>query len=232
MTVDYENDLILVTCASGKQCKYLLPQLTQRWKRVRLAVNSQASEERLKKQYPNAEVTRADISKPDGCARLLKGVTTVYHVGPTYHQHETEIAYFMIDAAVEESKRGNFKHFILSSVLNPQFRKMLNHTCKFFEEEYLLESGLNWTIFQPTHFMDTFPLAAFMQKDKPVYMANWDPSIKFSFIATKDIGDAVAKVMEDRERHYFAQYPLAGDGIQSYNERMAIMSKVIGKEIE
>jgi len=232
MTVNFADDLILVTCASGKQCKYLLPQLTQKWKRIRLAVNSRASEERLKKQYPDAEVTRADMSKPDECARLLKDVTTVYHVGPTYHPHETEMAYFMIDAAVEESKRGSFKHFLLSSVLNPQFRKMLNHTCKFFEEEYLMESGLNWTIIQPAHFMDTFPLTAFMQQEKPVYMANWDPAIKFSFIATKDLGDAVGKIAEEREQHYFAQYPLAGDGIQSYNERMAIVSRVIGQDIE
>ena len=30
----------------------------------------------------------------------------------------------MIDAAVEEAKKGTFKHFVYASVLNPQLRKV------------------------------------------------------------------------------------------------------------
>lgn len=41
-----------------------------------------------------------------------------------------------------------------SSVLNPQLRKLMNHDCKRHVEEYLIESGLNFTVLQPSHFMN------------------------------------------------------------------------------
>ena len=128
MSVNHAKDLILVTCASGKQAGFLLPFLVKRWKNLRLAVNSQASHERVMKAYPNAEVIRADLAEPKDCQRLLNGVTAVYHIGPSFHPHETEIGYHMIDAAVAQG--GSLKHFVLSSVLNTQIRKLLNHDCK------------------------------------------------------------------------------------------------------
>ena len=93
MSVDYKTDVILLTCASGKQCSHLLPLIAGKWKCLRLVVNSVSSEERLKKAYPNAEVTRADLAEPQECKRVLKGVTTVYQVIPGFHPHETEIGF-------------------------------------------------------------------------------------------------------------------------------------------
>src|ERR1700761_3670260 len=116
MVVDHNNDLVLVTCASGKQASALLPHIEQEWKRLRLAVHSQSSEDRLKKQYPNAEIVRVDMANPADAKRIIKGVTAVFYVGPSLHPHEAECGYHMIDAAVSELKTGQFQHFIFSSV--------------------------------------------------------------------------------------------------------------------
>lgn len=174
----------------------------------------------------------ADLADAHDTARLLKGVTAVYHVGPSFHPHETEIGYNMIDAAVKEAKEGSFKHFVLSSVLNTQLRKMMNHDCKRYVEEYLIESGLNYTILQPTHFMDLLPVPLLMQQERPVYSANWDPTVPFSFIALRDLGEAAAKVLEKRETHYFAQYPLVSAGPHSYKDVIEIVSKEIGRDVK
>lgn len=128
MSVDYSNDLLLIICASGKQVARLLPFLVNKWKRLRLVVNSKPSQDRLQKEYPRAEVVQANLTEPQECRQLLRGVTSVYHIGPTFHPHETEIGYNMIDAAVAEG--NSFQHFVFSSVLNTQIRKMFNHDCK------------------------------------------------------------------------------------------------------
>ncbi|KAJ4420579.1 hypothetical protein N0V82_004247 [Gnomoniopsis sp. IMI 355080] len=229
MPVDHETDLLLITCASGKQASHILPLLCGTWKRFRLVVNSTSSEGRLKKHYPNAEVTCTDLYNPTNCQRIMTGVTTVLHIGPSFHPHETEIGYFMIDAA--RSSGASFKHFIYSSVLDSQLRKLMNHDCKRYVEEYLFESGLNYTILQPTHFMDMFPLAQLLEQEQPVYTASWNPDVTFSFLALRDLGEAAAKVIDERERHYLAQYPLCSTGAYSHKGVMQIVSESIGKKI-
>lgn len=75
MAVDFQNDLLLVTIAGGKQAQGLLPHLIKKWKRLRLNVQSSESREKLEKEYPNAEVTQCDLSDAHACKKLLEGVT-------------------------------------------------------------------------------------------------------------------------------------------------------------
>jgi uncharacterized protein YbjT (DUF2867 family) len=231
MSVDIENDLVLLTCASGKQCSRLIPLLYKKWKHLRLAVNSTASAQRLEQEYPNATVVQADMTKADDAARILSGVTTVLYIGPSVHSHETEIGYTMIDAACNEAQHGNLKHFVFSSVLHTQLRKLLNHDCKRYVEEYLIESGLNYTIIQPSHLLDQFPVEMLVRSEDPVFPARFDPSVKFSFTALLDLAEAIATIFQEREKHYLAQYTACSTGPTSYAEVLAMLSKEIGKPI-
>lgn len=146
MSVNHSEDLILVTSASGKQASFLLPFLVKKWKNLRLAVHSQGSRETLAKEYPEADVLQADLAEPKDCQNLLKGVTALYHIGPPFHPHETGIGYNMIDAAKDEP---TFKHFVFSSVLNTQLRKLLNHDCKRYVVSALLRP-ISGTATMPT----------------------------------------------------------------------------------
>jgi uncharacterized protein YbjT (DUF2867 family) len=145
-------------------------------------VSSKPSHTRLASAYPEAEIVIADLTETSEASRALEGATVVYHIGPPFHPRETEIGINMIDTAVASK---NCKHFVYSSVLNPQLRKMLHHDCKRYVEDYLLESGLNHTVLQPTHFMESSGLAMLLKfgkekegKDQElVYDAHWDPSI-------------------------------------------------------
>lgn len=122
---------------------------------------------------------------------------------------------------------------VYSSVLFPILRKLLNHDCKRYIEEYLVESGVPYTVLQPTHLNETFPIAKVLNDEKPVYPAAWNPDVKFSFCTTKDLGEASARVLEQREKHYWATYQLVSTPEPlSYTEVCKIVSKVIGKEIE
>ncbi|KAL1845775.1 hypothetical protein Plec18167_004984 [Paecilomyces lecythidis] len=234
MPVDFENDVIALTCASGKQCSRLIPLLYNRWRNIRLIVHSAGSETRLKNQYPNAQILRADLTQPGDIDWIVDGVSTIVHIGPPLHPRETEIGYMMIDAACHHQPQngGVFKHFIYSSVLHPQLRKLMNHDCKRYVEEYLIESGLQYTIVQPSHMLDMFPVAQLLQQEEPIFYANFNPGITFSFTICQDLAEALLKVIEGREKHYLAEYMICSTGPVSYEDVTATLSKVVCRPIQ
>ena len=124
ITVNKETDLLVITCASGKQGSALLPIVSKEWRRLRLVCHSPQSEQRLQRDYPDAEVIRADLGLPNEPERILKDATVIYHVEPPFAHRQAVMGFHMIDAAVEEAKKGTFKHFVYASVLNPQLRKV------------------------------------------------------------------------------------------------------------
>ncbi|THW13058.1 NAD(P)-binding protein [Aureobasidium pullulans] len=231
---DFNNDLILITCASGKQSSALIPHLLKSSKKLRLQCNSSKSKQMLSSKYPGVEVVQADMASPSDCHRILDGVTTCHLVDPPFHPHETQLGINMIDAAISQqsSSSGPFTHMIYSSVIFPHLRKLLNHDCKRYTEEYLIESGLNYTILQPTHMMEMLPLALLMSQKSPIYQANWNPDTKFSFVTVLDVAEAAAKVITHAEEHYFATYQLVSTALPlSYTQVCELVGKHIGKDV-
>ena len=236
--------MIVITCASGRQASSFILQLvsdSESFGPIRLVVNSPASEERLRIAHPSAEVVRADLMLTTDCARIVHDATSIYHIGPSFHPTETELGKNMVDAAVAESKRpGNgFKHFILSSVIQTQLRKLMNHDVKRYIEEYVMESGLNYTILKPTTFMDNFTPAlenlvkqAATGKRELEFQAPWNTNILFSEIARLDLGDASLKIIKEREKHYFASYDLASTMPQPWQEKIDILAAELGCSIK
>ncbi|KAF2429841.1 NAD(P)-binding protein [Tothia fuscella] len=231
MAVDHSNDLLVITCASGKQGSHLLPHLDKKWKRLRLVLNSSSSKERLEKAHPDADVVRADMLSAADCSRILQDASAVVYVGPSFHPREKECGLAMVDAAVAEEKKGKFQHFVFSSVCCTQLRKLLNHDCKRFVDEALMESGLNYTILQPSHFMDNTPVAMLMQQDDRYFPTGLNPAIKFSYTALRDMAEATAVVLEQREKHYFATYPIISTMPTAESELLAILGDAMGKRI-
>lgn len=229
------TEILVITCPSGKQCTHLIPLLyKQSHFKLRLAAHSQTSASHLQTQYPKAEVIRSDISSLSDCQDLLQNATSVYHVGPSFHSHEMEMAFNMIDAAVAESQRpGNvFKNFVFSSVLGTQHRYLMQHDLKCRVEERLFLSPLNYTILQPTNFMDAYPVTYLAQQEHPSIQRLWNPHIANSEIALRDLADAAATVLTEREVHYFAQYPLCSTMPLSDAQVIGVIEKYIGKKIE
>ena len=96
-----------------------------------------------------------------------------------------------------------------------------------------METMLNYTILGPGHFMDRNiqMLVNQANQDKPVYKALYNPENLFSFMSLDDLSEISQLVIEQRETHYFAQYPLCSTEAMSYIDFVRIMSRVIGKEI-
>lgn len=134
---------------------------------------------------------------------------------------------------IESALTDNIKHFIYSSVLHPSLRKLLNHDCKRYIEEALIESGLPYTILQPSHFMDLFPIQKILSEEKPVYPARWDPDVPFCYTSLSDLAEASSKIFEQRESHFYATYQMVSTSPpMGSREVCAIVGKVIGKDIK
>lgn len=120
-------------------------------------------------------------------------------------------------------------------MLHSQLRKLLNHDCKRYVEEHLIESGLACTILKPTHFMDMFPIGMLMQKRDEnggseavvEYPMMWNPRTEFSFVGLGDLGAAGAKVLEERERHFFATYEICSTDVMSYEDVCVVAGEVL-----
>lgn len=94
-----------------------------------------------------------------------------------------------------------------------------------------MESGLNFTILQPSIFMDFFPVQVVMAHEEPVQKANWDPSVPFSFTAQRDLAEATALILDQREKHYLATCPIISTKPVSYNELVDIAGRKMSKTI-
>lgn len=232
------SQIVVLTCASGKQCRHIIPLLLEQkgLYKLRLVVHSANSHATLVKQYADVEVVRADLDNSADCKRILHGATTLYYVSPPFQPHEVMYGMNVIDAAVAESRRpdSKFSHFIFSSVLHPEISKLLNHDRKRAIEEYLCESPLNYTVIQPSHFADNaMPrLLAQMNSQNPVFAAAHDPEVAFSFSCLHDHAEASVKIIQEQSKHYFATYQLVSTLPMKYSDFIKSVGKALGKEFE
>ncbi|KIX92135.1 uncharacterized protein Z520_12128 [Fonsecaea multimorphosa CBS 102226] len=250
-----ESELIVLTCASGRQCTQIIPLLYGK-SSLRLVVNSEKSRAQLAEQYPDTQVVRANLQVPQECADVVDGATTVFYVGPPFHPYEVTLGMNMVDAAVAESRRRRQQqdsngsdsddvspskpsavHFVFSSALHPEASKLLHHDQKRQIEEYLVESGLSYTILQPSTFMDNFIGQLLGQKDSSsgepgTFMAPFNPSVPMSFSAVRDHAEVAVKVVRERARHFFATYQLVSTLPITTTEYVESISAVMGKRFD
>ncbi len=216
--------MLLLTAANGNQGKLLLPRLLKDGFNVRACTRSESSADAIR-ALGVKEVIVGDIAEPDILERAVKGVSQVYHIGPSAHPREREMGLRMVDAA----RQAGVRHFVFSSVLHPIISDLVQHEIKRDIEEHLLSSGLEFTVLQPTNYMVPWRfLPAF--KDG-VFRLFWSLDRRQSMIDLRDVVDVAALVLGEGERHYGATYELSGEGRFTAHEIGTVISRVVGREI-
>ena len=114
---------------------------------------------------------------------------------------------------------------------------MLNHDRKRYVEEYLMETDLNWTIIQPGHMVDSMgpTIQSFLTSDETnlVVTADFSAKTRFTNVVLQDLGEGVVRIIEQREKHYFAQYPFVSmETPMSHEEMWMVVGTLLGKRIE
>ena len=95
------------------------------------------------------EVVVGDLLDADVWRLATTAVSTIYHIAPNMHPQEVRLGQLMVAAA---RAIGNCR-VVYHSVIHPQIREMPHHFSKLKVENVLFNSGLIYTVLQPTAYM-------------------------------------------------------------------------------
>jgi uncharacterized protein YbjT (DUF2867 family) len=216
--------VILVTAANGNQGKLLVPRLVKAGTPIRASVLSESSATALRAAGV-ADVVLGDLADPAVLERAIRGVDSVYYVGPTLSPAERGVGFAIIAAA----RAAGVGHFVFSSVLHAITTDLLQHEIKRDVEEYLLSSGLDFTILQPTNYMLAHRLKPVFERG--VFELSWSLDRKQSLVDIGDIAEVAAMVLANPAHHSGATYELASAGRYSAHDLAAILSGVVEKPV-
>jgi len=179
--------MILITGAAGKTGRALINALQRSGRQIRAFVRNQVQADLLISL--GAEQTFiGDLRSSKDLERAVQGVRAVYHICPNMHPDEVAIGQSLISAS-----RGKIEHFVYHSVFHPQIETMPHHWNKLRVEELIIGSGLDFTIFQPTAYMQNVLGQLDQVKRSSVYRIPYNVDTRVSMV---DLGD-VAEVAAD-----------------------------------
>jgi uncharacterized protein YbjT (DUF2867 family) len=216
--------LILVTAAHGNQGKLLIPRLVAAGVALRACVHSDESARTLRAAGVT-DVVVGDMSSPDVLARAMDGVEKVYYVGPALHPQEREMGFAAVDAA----RAAGVQHFVFSSVLHAIITDLVQHEIKRDLEEYLISSGLEFTILQPANYMLNHRLKPAFAKG--VFLLSWALDRYQSMVDLGDVTEVAAAVLAESDHHAGATYELVAPGRYTAHDLAKIISGVAGREV-
>jgi uncharacterized protein YbjT (DUF2867 family) len=217
--------MILVTAAYGNQGRRLIPRLVSAGASVR-ALCLHASNAAALRTLGAAEVLSGDAADPGVMRRAMVGVESVYHVGPSAHPQERAMGLHAIAAA----KAAGVRHLVYSSVLHPIVTALVQHELKRDIEEVLVASTLNFTILQPSDYMQVLRYADAFKTGE--FTIAWNLDRRQSVVDLADVTAVAARVLIEGESHYGATYELCSPGCFTAHDIGDIISHTCGKPIK
>lgn len=219
--------MILVTAGSGNIARQLIPRLSAAGFEVR-ALRASAGKEQALYDLGAKDVVIGDIRDPKVVRSAMRGIDAVVHICPGGLAYwERQIGAAVIDAAQQEGVR----HVVLSTLLHPILTPLLQHVTKRDVEEMLVSTrGLNWTILEPSDYMQSLvPPSTFSSGELPV-LCGLDA--RQSIVDLRDVAEVAVKVIQERERHYGARYELSGlPQAVTAADMAATVAKVCGRPV-
>jgi uncharacterized protein YbjT (DUF2867 family) len=213
--------MILITGATGKTGRHIIAALQRRGEPVRAMARS---ENVLELATDGVEAVQADMLDEAAVRAALDGVRAVVVIGPTFNTQEIAMGRSVINAAVATGVR----RVVQLSVYSPQIETLVNHQSKLSTEDYVVKSGLEYTILQPMHFMQNYdPVkAAGLGRLRLPYTIS-EPR---SYIDVADVAE-VAAITLTEPGHLYAVYPLSGGELLSTEDVAALIAARAGVEI-
>jgi len=110
----------------------------------------------------------------------------------------------------------DIEKLVYCSVLHPYISRLPHHRSKLEVEEYIFESGLNYTILQPSHLMQNIAVKHAVQCGR--LEIPFSPLVTHGFLDLADFAAAAVAILRARpSAHARTRYELVGD-LASYRE--------------
>ena len=218
--------MILLTGAAGKTGKAILNTLLPHGVRVRSLVRSSSQADEIR-SIGGKHIAIGDLRDSNALASAMEGILSVYYIAPNMSPDELEIGRNLIRIARE----NGVTRFVYHSVLHPQIEAMPHHWQKLRMEEYLFESGMDYTILQPCAYMQNILGSWHSITEKGIYAVPYASSARISLVALEDVAAAVEVVLTQRN-HNGAVYELAGPEPLSQDEVAEVLGTQLGRPVE
>jgi uncharacterized protein YbjT (DUF2867 family) len=218
--------MILVTGAAGKTGQKLIRALSSKEVFVRALVRqTQAGE--FVQSYGAKEFFVGDMADLDSMKKASQGVQSIYHISPNVSPNESLYG----DNVIRAAKQVGVQHFVFHSVLHPQTQAMPHHWQKLQVEEFLLESGLAFTILQPAAYMQNIQAYRNDILNERRYPVPYSEKTRTNLVDLNDIAEVGAKILTETG-HENAIYELAGSESLSPIDITNVLSSHLGFPIE
>jgi uncharacterized protein YbjT (DUF2867 family) len=216
---------VLMIGATGKYASLVLPKLKQRGVKVRALVRQSKSD--AARQQGADEIAIGDLKDSDSLRAATTGVDGVFHINPAFAPNEAELGMAMVEAA----KVSGVRKFVFSSVIHPSISKLINHSAKRPVEEALYESGMEFTVLQPTMFMQNFDSGWSAVLEQGRFSLPYSKHAKASYVDYRDVAEVAALALTEDKLGY-GTFELCAPGMVNRIELAAMMSEAIGHPIE
>jgi NAD(P)H dehydrogenase (quinone) len=175
-------------------------------------------------------VRQGDYNDPAALLAAFQGVETVLLISTSELEYEARLREHrnVIDAA----KQAGVRHLIYTSVVNPSPKSSFGASPSHFAtEEYLRASGLTYTIFRNTLYLDIVPMLVgegTLPSGK-LYSSAGDG--KVSYALREEIAQALANVLTS-EGHDNQTYDIAPGPAYSFQDLATTLNEVTGQPVE
>lgn len=185
----------------------------------------------------DAEVVRGDVTDPSSLGAALAGCTHVIHLVAIIRGRPADFERVMTEGTrnvVAAAKTAGVTRFVLMSALGtaqPTKGTVPYYAAKWNEEQAVIDSGLEYTIFRPSFvFGRGGALPTFIQQVKlsPVVTVIGDGKQRSQPIAVEDVASAFALAVDD-PRAANRTFELGGPEIVDWNELYLTIAHVLGK---
>lgn len=217
--------MILVTGAGGKTGRAVISALVERGATVRGMVKSAAAAEKIRAL--GAEAVIGDMLNVEDVRRAATGARAIYHIAPNVNPNEIEFG----KTAIAAAKAEGVERFVFHSLCHSQIEALPNHWWKLRVEEKIKESGLNFTILQPTPYMQNVLGQWQNIMERGAYEIPYQPTTKLGMVDLADLAEVAAKVLTTEKTYDWATYELAGPEVLTQHDVLETIRRVTGREI-
>jgi uncharacterized protein YbjT (DUF2867 family) len=225
MICELGGSTIAVTGAGGKTGLAVTGALARRGALVRGLVHKSADQAKVV-AAGGAESIVGDVGEAGTIEKVLAGVSALYHICPNMHPNEVAIGETMLACA----QKAEVHHFVYHSVLHPQTAAMPHHWQKMMVEDRIFESGLPFTILQPTAYMQN--LLAYWQaiRQTGFYSIPYPVTTRLSLVDLNDVAEVASRVLTEAG-HTGATYELVGTPPLTQIEVAATIAAHMGRAV-
>lgn len=216
--------MILVTGAGGKTGRAVIAALARAGAGTRALVRRPSQIDELL-HLGASQALVGDLRDTADVRDATAGTRAIYHICPNVDPDEVAIGQSVIAAA----QGAGVERFVFHSVLHPQTEAMPHHWRKARVEEAIFESGLGFTLLQPTTYMQNLlggwdlVLQGRLRNPYPV-------ETRLGLVDLEDVAEAAAIVLLGDE-HRGATYELVGTPPLTQIQIAETLSEALGRPV-